>query len=108
MGQMSPQHIYYPQKIANVKPLDASIEKEHSLENMIRDLSDRVIKISQKIGHHESILIKITENSIENNKEEYKKGSKGDPSKTTEALNETLAKLRKDFDDYKAGNILTR
>lgn len=45
----------------------------------MRELSDRVGRLAQKLAQHEGVLIKMTENSIESNKEECKKGSKGDP-----------------------------
>ena len=47
----SPQH-YYPQKMHSSKPLDASVEKEMNLESVVRELSDRVMRLTQKLGQH--------------------------------------------------------
>lgn len=64
-------------------------------------------RLAQKVAQHEGVLIKMSENSVESNKEECKKGSKGDP-RHLDTLNDTLARLRREFDDYRAGNITTR
>jgi hypothetical protein len=85
----------------------SSSEKEHSLEGVVRELSDRVGRLAQKLAQHEGVLIKITENSIESNKEECKKSSKGDP-RQLDGLTDSLTRLRREFDDYRAGNISTR
>lgn len=95
MAQLSPQHYYPQQKAQQSKPIEINSEKEASLENAMRELGERVAKIAQKLGQHESILIRITENSIESNKEEYKKGGKGDSGRHLDALNDTIGKLRR-------------
>jgi hypothetical protein len=66
----------------------------------VRELSERVGRIALKLGNHESILLKITENSLENNKEEYKRGiSNGkDHQKYSDATSENLQKLRQEFE----------
>lgn len=64
LAQLSPQHYYPQQKIAQNKPIEANGEKEANLENAMRELSERVAKIAQKLGQHENILIRMTENSI--------------------------------------------
>lgn len=48
---LSPNTHYYP-KQPQIKPLDQSVEREVNLEGVVRDLSDRLIKMSQKIGQH--------------------------------------------------------
>ena len=93
--QLSPQHYYPQQKAPQNKPVEPSSEKEASLESAVRELGERVAKIAQKLGQHESILIRMTENSIESNKEEYKKGGKGDSGRHMDALNDSIGKLRK-------------
>ena len=65
---LSPQTHFYAQKQGSGKSIDVSNEREMGLELMIREVSDRVIKMSHKLAQHESILIKMTENSIESNK----------------------------------------
>ncbi len=108
---LSPQTHLYNQKLGSGKSIEVSTERELSLEMMIRDVSDRMIKMNQKLAQHESILIKITENSIENNKEEVKRGNqvqRTDYAKVTETLADSMTKLRKDFEDYKSGHILNR
>ena len=72
---LSPNSHYYSQKQLQTKPIDQQVEREVILEGVMRQLSDRVIKMSQKLGQHEAILIKITENSIENNKQEFKRNN---------------------------------
>lgn len=62
-GAQSPHGHYYPQKLQPAS-FDASTERDRNLEVLICDLSERVKKISQKLGQHETILIKMTENSI--------------------------------------------
>lgn len=97
---LSPQPYY-----KHPKGIDLS-SSELNLESVVRDLSDRMAKMSQKLGQHEAILIKITENSVESNKEEYKKGNQGrlDPYKLNEPVLESVNRLRKEFEDFRAGN----
>ncbi len=62
----------------------------------MRELGERIGRIALKLGNHEAILLKITENSLENNKEEYKRGitSGRDNQKISDATAENLRKLK--------------
>ncbi len=66
----------------------------------MRELSERVGRIALKLGNHETVLLKITENSLENNKEEYKRGlgSGREQQKYSDATAENLQKLRQEFE----------
>ena len=44
--QLSPQHIYYP-KPQSARGMDASMEKDVNMEGIIRELSDKVIKLGK-------------------------------------------------------------
>jgi hypothetical protein len=64
---LSPQPHYYPKNPE--KSATYSRESDAQLEMMMRELNERVAKMSNKLSQHEAILLKMSESSLESNKE---------------------------------------
>ena len=90
LGHHAPQH---PSRPAGS---DQSGEVQAVWESVARELGERVGKLAQKIGQHEAVLLRLTQNSLETNKEEYRRNVQ--PStQQLDSLNEAVTRLKREF-----------